>query len=138
MGTGSALHRNSCKRGQCNDCRERRKYEISVHKHETVNQTPSLPIVQRQSRGCNYGRAVRVWCGSTLSRKTLHTEQQELRVVLAHLRVISIDTVNAVAEWRVRCVDVTRKLQSGKYHARMRLAVFWQGQWLLCRGCVRQ
>lgn len=36
-------------------------------------------------------------------RNTLHVEQKELRVVLAHLRVISFDTVEAVTKWRVSC-----------------------------------
>lgn len=35
-------------------------------------------------------------------RKILLAEQQELRVVLAHLRAISFDTVRAIVEWRVR------------------------------------
>eukprot|EP00752_Nemacystus_decipiens_P004624 g4220.t1 len=39
-------------------------------------------------------------CATQSVRKTLHTEQQELRVVLAHLRAISIDTVKAISEWR--------------------------------------
>ncbi|CAM9169681.1 unnamed protein product, partial [Laminaria digitata] len=37
-------------------------------------------------------------------RNTLHVEQKELRVVLAHLRAISFDTVEAVSKWRATFV----------------------------------
>ncbi|CAM9350898.1 unnamed protein product, partial [Ectocarpus sp. 4 AP-2014] len=47
-------------------------------------------------------------CTTRSTRKTLLSEQQELRVVLAHLRAISFDTVKAVCEWR------TTFLGSGK------------------------
>ncbi|CAB1096040.1 unnamed protein product [Ectocarpus sp. CCAP 1310/34] len=47
-------------------------------------------------------------CTTSSTRKTLLSEQQELRVVLAHLRAISFDTVKAVCEWR------TTFLGSGK------------------------
>ena len=40
-------------------------------------------------------------------RKILHVEQKELRVVLAHLRAISFDTVDAVSKWRVSCEEGT-------------------------------
>ncbi|CAM9563438.1 unnamed protein product, partial [Ectocarpus fasciculatus] len=47
-------------------------------------------------------------CTTRSTRKTLTSEQQELRVVLAHLRAISFDTVKAVCDWR------TTFLVSGK------------------------
>ncbi|CBN78556.1 hypothetical protein Esi_0129_0064 [Ectocarpus siliculosus] len=47
-------------------------------------------------------------CSTRSTRKTLLSEQQELRVVLAHLRAMSFDTVKAVSEWR------TTFLGSGK------------------------
>lgn len=40
-------------------------------------------------------------------RNALHVEQKELRVVLAHLRAISFDTVEAVSKWRVSCKERT-------------------------------
>lgn len=43
-------------------------------------------------------------------RNILRTEQQELRVVLAHLRAISFDTVKAISEWRVRCRQLRQTL----------------------------
>ncbi|CAM9317796.1 unnamed protein product, partial [Hapterophycus canaliculatus] len=45
-----------------------------------------------------------VTCAAQYARKTLHAEQQELRVVLAHLRAVSLDTVKAVGEWRATFV----------------------------------
>lgn len=43
-------------------------------------------------------------------------EQQELRVVLAHLRAISFETVKAVTEWRVSssCDSPIHQTHGGK------------------------